>query len=327
MPFRIRVTLIILAALAGAVLVLPLVWPVPALENVAPAKDVAPSDATWIDVGPLELYAKIEGPATPSEGAGVAFLHGFGSNLVSFAVVQDALSERTRTVAWDRPGFGLTERALDWDGPNPYAPDAQIEHVIAALDAAGIDRAVLVGHSAGGPIAMEAALRYPERVAGLILIAPAVYRGGGAPAWSRWALYTPQMERIGPLLMRQLGGEPGEGLLRSAYADPDRLRPEVLDAYRRATRVEGWDRGLWELVKASREPDIVARLNALTLPTLVVTGLQDAIVPPEQTQRLASELPNARLTELDDCGHVPQEECSEPLLAAIDAWWAATLAP
>ena len=53
---------------------------------------------------------------------------------------------------------------------------------IEAMDAAGIERAVLMGHSAGGPIAMEAALAHPDRVAGLILIGPAVYRGGGAPA-------------------------------------------------------------------------------------------------------------------------------------------------
>jgi pimeloyl-ACP methyl ester carboxylesterase len=326
MPFRIRVSLIVLAALAAALLLLPLVWPVPPLQDVAPARDVAADDATWIDAGALELHARITGPAGDGDGVGVAFLHGFGSNLESFARLQEVLARRGPTVAWDRPAFGLSERPLTWSGDNPYGPEAQVEHVLTALDAAGIERAVLVGHSAGGAIAIQAALAHPDRVAGLVLIAPAVYRGGGAPAWSRWALHTPQLERIGPLLMRQVGGEPGENLLRSSYADPERLRPEVLEAYRRATRVENWDRGLWELVKASREPDLADRLSDLGLPSLVVTGRQDTIVPPEQTVRLAGELPDARLVEIDDCGHVPQEECPDPLIAAVEAWWSERLA-
>jgi Predicted hydrolases or acyltransferases (alpha/beta hydrolase superfamily) len=121
---------------------------------------------------------------------------------------------------------------------NPYAPETQVAHVVAAIDAAGLESAVLVGHSAGGPIALEASLAYPKRVVGLILIGPAVYRGGGAPSWSRGLLHTPQLERISPLLMRQLGGAPGESLLRSSYAEPERLDPDLLEAYRRTTTVD-----------------------------------------------------------------------------------------
>lgn len=326
MPFRIRVTLILAAVLAAALLVLPLGWPVPALEGTRPAREVAGPDATWIDAGALALHARTAGPSD-AEPPGVAFLHGFGSSLASFGALQDALAEERRTVAWDRPGFGLTERVVDgWDR-NPYAPEAQVAHVLLALDAAGIDRAVLVGHSAGGAIALQATLAHPDRVAGLVLIGPAVFSGGGAPAWSRWALRTPQLERIGPALMRRLGGETGVGLLRSAYADPGRLRPEVLAAYRRATSVDDWDRALWELVKASRAPALGDRLAEVDVPVLVITGAEDAIVPSEQSRRLAEALPRARLVEVPDCGHVPQEECAPETLAALRGWWNEALDP
>lgn len=325
MPFRIRVTLIVLASLFGAVLLLPLLWPVPPLEGTVPARSLASGEAAWIAVGATELHARIAGPVSAGS-VGVAFVHGFGSTLESFAALQARISQTRRTVSWDRPGFGLTPRTLDWSGGNPYGLDAQVGQAISALDQAGIDRAVLVGHSAGGAIALRVALAHPDRVAGLVLIAPTVYRQGGSPGWSNWLLRTPQLERIGPLLMRQLGGEPGEGLLRSAYADPDRLRPEVLEAYRRSTRADDWDRGLWEVVKANREPGVAERLDEVGVPVLVVLGVEDAIVPPEQTSRVAERLPDAELLEVDGCGHVPQEECPEPLLRRIDTWWSARIA-
>jgi len=324
MPFRIRISLAILAFFAALLLVAPLVWPIPPLEGTRPAREVAGPAASYIEVPDVSLHARFLSPGTETgDPVGVVFLHGFGSNVESFLEMQRALASEHPTVAYDRPAFGLTERVLRWDGENPYAPSTQVAHAVVAMDAAGIERAILVGHSAGGPIVMEAALAYPDRIAGLVLIGPAVYRGGGAPEWSRFLLSTPQLERIGPLLMRQLGGEPGESFLRSAYADPDRLDPAILAAYRQATEVDDWDRALWELVKASEEPTVAARLNELRLPILVITGDSDVIVPTEESVRLAGELPNARLLQLEDCGHVPQEECVTPLLEGLADWWSA----
>lgn len=320
MPFRIRVSLILIGIALAAVLLLPLVWPVPPLEGTRPARELAGPEATWIDVGPLSLHARIVGPEDAAP-VGAAFLHGFGSSLVSFGPLQDALATERRTVAWDRPGFGLTERVVADDAP--YAPEAQVRHVAEALDAAGVARAVLIGHSAGGAIALRVAVEHPERVAGLVLIGPAVYEGGGPPVGTRWLLRTPQFERIGPLLMRRLGGEGGEGLLRAAYADPERLRPEVLAAYRRATEVDDWDRALWASVRASRAPALEDRLSEVEMPVLVVTGAEDRVVPPESSRRLAEALPDAELVVLEGCGHVPQEECADAVVREVRAWWEA----
>lgn len=326
MPFRLRVTQIILLTLLAAPLLLPLVWPVPPLEGTQSHRELAGPDATFVTWQDVELHARIAGgdsAATDEAPAslGAAFVHGFGSNLVSFRDVQDRLADAgVRSVAWDRPAFGLTERVTQWRGLNPYAAQAQVDQTVRMLDAAGLDNAVLVGHSAGAPIAINTALAHPDRVAALVLIGPAVYTGGGTPGWLRPLLFTPQMERIGPLLMRQLAGTPGRSLVESGYADPDKVTPEVLAAYEQATQVDGWDEALWALVQASETPNVEGALASLELPVLVIAGREDALVPFEDAERVAAALPNAGLVALDACGHVPQEECADATADALEAF-------
>lgn len=322
MPFRLRVTQVILLTLLAAVVFLPLVWPVPPLEDVRTHRDLAGPSATFVEWQGTELHARFAGPDMPAgDGLGAAFVHGFGSNLVSFQALQDRLAEGgVRSVAWDRPAFGLTERTTEWVGLNPYTPEAQVDQTVRMLDAAGIDTAVLVAHSAGAPVAISVARSHPDRVAGLVLIGPAVYTGGGTPGWLRPLLFTPQMERIGPLLMRQLAGAPGRSLVESGYADPANLQPDVLEAYEQATQVKGWDEALWKLVQASRPPQVDGLTGDLDLPVLVIAGREDALVPFEDAERLAAELPNAGLVAFNACGHVPQEECADETAAAVEAF-------
>lgn len=325
MPFRIRITIIVLGLLAAAVLLLPLLWPVPPIEGTLAAEGLMDADAVLIPAGEVRLHATVRMPPGGGDGAappaeGFVFLHGFGSNVRSFTSLLDALATRRPAVAYDRPGFGLTDRPLGGWQRNPYGPEAQVDHVVAVLDHLGLERAVLVGNSAGGAIALRTALERPDRVAGLVLIAPAVYRAGGAPAATRWLLHTPQLERLGPLFMRQLAGDPGENFLRAAYADPERLSPEVLEAYRQATTVHDWDRALWEVTQAAREPDLEGNLNEVGVPSLVLSGDADEIVPADLSRRVAEALPSSRYVTLEGCGHLPQEECPSAVLTAVADW-------
>lgn len=340
MPFRIKVSLWILAFLVAAVVIGPLVVPVFPLEGLRPAREVAWPTSAWVAVDGLQVHVEAvadgveltaaEGDllAAPAGAPDAAFLllHGFGANTRSWAATLPWLSDGAVAVAFDRPAFGLTDRPLGpWlGGENPYGPAAQVATAIGVLDALGLGRAVLVGHSAGGTIAVQTALEHPDRVAGLVLVGAAVYAGGGAPAWSRPLLRTPQFERIGPLVVRQLGGRQGEDFLRASWADPTRIGDATWEAYRRPLQVLDWDRALWELVKASREPDLVPFLGAVRVPVLVVTGAQDAIVPAEQSRDLARDLTGvpggATLVELEGCGHLPHEECPERFREAVEAW-------
>jgi pimeloyl-ACP methyl ester carboxylesterase len=85
-------------------------------------------------------------------------------------------------------------------------------------------------------------------------------------------------------------------------------------------RAEDWDRALWELTAASHPLGLEDRLDEIGVPVLVITGDDDRIVPTEQSVRLASELPDAKLVVIPDCGHVPHEECPEAFLKAVRAF-------
>ena len=76
------------------------------------------------------------------------------------------------------------------------------------------------------------------------------------------------------------------------------------------------DRALWEFTLAGRNLKLGERVKDLRLPTLVITGDDDRIVPTQQSIRFAGELSDTRLVVIPNCGHVPQEECPEPFLKA-----------
>ncbi len=224
-------------------------------------------------------------------------------------------------IAYDRPAFGLTERPLTWEGENPYSTAAQPRIALGLLEHLGKERAILVGNSAGGTLALHMALQYPESVEALILISPAVYTGGGAPGFVRPLLQTPQLRRIGPLLVRSFLGQ-GASLLDSAWHDPSKITPEMQAGYTRPLRAENWDKALWEMTLATDYPEIVSRLGELQLPVLIITGDDDRIVPTADSVRLANEIPGAELVVIPNSGHVAHEETPEAVMAAIDEFLA-----
>jgi len=309
-----RIVLIALAALLVLLLVGPFLVPLPPLENTVPPQELADPDSHFVQVDDLQVHCKASGEGQPA----LLLLHGFGASVFSWREVLEPLAEQHTVVAFDRPAFGLTERPMpgEWEGRSPYSPEAQVDLTVALMDELGLERAVLVGNSAGGMIAVLTALRNPGRVEALVLVDAAIYSGGGAPGWIRPLLRTPQMRHLGPLLARSIATQ-GDDFIRSAWHDPNRITPEVLAGYREPLRAKNWDRALWQLTVSSGAPDLAGRLGEVTMPVLVITGDDDRIVPAEQSVRLAEELPQAELAVIPDCGHLPQEECPELFLQAV----------
>lgn len=305
-----------LALLLVALLVGPFLIPVPPLEDTVPPEQLAEPDSRFVEVEGVEIHYKQTGTGDPV----FLLLHGFGASTFSWREVMAPLAELGTVIAFDRPAFGLTERPMrntdDWPGYNPYSYASQPRLTVGLMDALGVETAILVGNSAGGTVAMLTTLAHPDRVEALILVDAAVYVGGGSPAFLQPLFNTPQLRHLGPLIARRIR-DWGVDFGRSAWHDPDRIPPEFWEGYTRPLQTDNWDRALWELTASAERPDLPSRLNELTLPTLVITGDDDRIVPTEQSVRLAGELPNAELVVLEACGHVPQEECPGPWLDAV----------
>lgn len=307
-------TLLITAAVTLLLLLAgPFLIPVPPLENTVPPQTLADPDSQFIEVNGVTVHYKIKGEGEPT----LILLHGFGASTYSWREVLTPLSQYGTVIAYDRPAFGLTERPTSWEeGENPYSGNNQVEILVGLMDRLQIKKAILIGNSAGGTISLNAALTYPERVEGLILVDAAAYQGGGSPAWVRPLLQTPQLDHLGPLIARRISIR-GEEFIKSAWSDPSLITPEIFAGYRKPLQAENWDIALWELTKASSSSNLEDRIPEINLPALVISGADDSIVPLALSLRLSDELPNARLAVFQDCGHLPQEECPALFMNAV----------
>lgn len=299
---------LLLAGLLACVLIVPLLISPPPLGATPDPADLADSESQFLTVDGVDVHLKQWGTGKPA----LVLLHGTGLSVYSWRHVSAALAEQGRVVAFDLPGFGLTERPSppDWPDYNPYSRAGRVTLTRNLLDELEIEEAVFVGNSAGGTLAVALALTHPERTAGVVLVDAAVYGGGGTPQAVRPLLRTPHLQRWGPYLLRRANPW-GEPLLRRSWYNSQALPEAVVEAYERRLQVGAWDEALWQLTLASRPLDEATweRLPQITVPALVITGEEDVLVPPAQSRRLAEALPNAEFVALPDCGHLPQEEC------------------
>lgn len=251
----------------------------------------------------------------------VLLLHGFGSSTYSWEKVAPQIAAMGTVVSYDRPGFGLTERLLepDWPGFDPYDPQEQAGFVIALMQALGYEQAILVGNSAGGAVALDTALRYPDAVQALVLVSPAMDSPGQRSPFVQWLLSTPQARRVGPRLMRLLVPRLQQAV-PLAWHDRSLVTPDVIAAYRAPLLVTNWDAGLWYVTAASHTLELWSRVAGIAVPTLILHGDDDRLIPPEASRRLAELNTRMTLVPLADLGHVPQEEAPDRFLDIVLPW-------
>jgi len=241
-------------------------------------------------------------------------LHGTSASLHTWDGWVEVLAPERRVVRVDLPGFGLTGPAPDGD----YRIERYVEFVTALLDTLGIERCVLAGNSFGGWVAWETALAEPARVGALILVDAAGY-----PLESQSVPIGFRIARI-PLLNRLMEVTRPRGViessLRNTYGDPARVTPALVDRYYELTLREGNRAALAKRFAAGRHSGRTARLAELQVPTLILWGGRDRLIPPAYGERFRSDIAGSRLVVFPALGHVPHEEDPTATAAAARAF-------
>ena len=249
----------------------------------------------------------------------LVFLHGASANL-NDARTQMAplLGDRYNLVFLDRPGHGWSARG----GRHAASPVHQAGIVTGLLDALTIDRAFMIGHSWGASLATTIALDHPDRVSGLVLLAPATHPWPGGVLWYYklaarpyigWlftrTIVTPIAEFWMPFALRCVfapGREPAD------YIDRTQTRMVLRPRQFRANAQDIAD------LNAHAE-DYSPRFPEINVPTAVVTGTSDTVVSPTiHAEALHRDIGPSNLVVLDAAGHMPHYTHSDAVVAAID---------
>jgi len=227
----------------------------------------------------------------------VLLLHGQPGGARDWDRVIAALGGRAQTIAIDRPGWDERGGGLDLAGNAAAA--------VAALDDAGVGRTTIVGHSFGAAVAAWLGASRPERVARLVLLAPAA--NTASLQWiDRW-LAAPI---LGPLLSGVAVGGPGVALalppVRRSLASRLQVDAAYLQAVGRALRRPSATRTFLVEQRAvvSQLPALEARLPEISAPTTIVIGSADRIVPPFSAKLLAGQIRGAALVPIRGAGHL-----------------------
>lgn len=298
---------IFLLLVLGAILFVPFLIPVDTsgtLTKEQAAQSLWGEQSKFVELAGHEVHYVEAGD--PGSERLIVLLHGFGASAFSYKNNLEILGEVGHVIAYDRAAFGFTERPTDWE-TNPYGTPGQLQVLDELVELFGQDKAVyIVGHSAGGSIAASYAVENQEKLAGLVLFAPAVLSGGGGPSGINWIYDIPQLDHLGPLLVSTIATS-GLDILYASYFDESAVTQETLNGYTAPLEVIGWERAFWEFNKAPRDRTVGERLTEITIPTLVITGDTDEVVATEDSRQVA-EIMRAELVIIPQTGHLPNEE-------------------
>ncbi len=254
-----------------------------------------------VDVDGLDIAVHDAGVGSQS----ILAIHGFGSDgLSSYETVAAPLREAGfRIVAPDLPGFGLSRRPSPELGMSPYSLSFFAKHVAAVVDAANLSTCVVAGHSMGAKIALTLALDYPEKVEKLILINPGGFSGRERllPLFGHLGVW---YKVLASSRGRRLGRAVGLGAFLSSKRTIDQVRD-----FRHAHRAMDL-----------RHSRTLARLNELRVPTLLLWGVNDRLLPRTVPGRVARRLPQTAVHFVGSAGHAPMVAQPDVVAAAIKAF-------
>lgn len=247
------------------------------------------------------------------DGAPILLIHGLGYDRRGWGPAQGLLAGGLRVLTFDNRGVGESDRP-----PGPYSIALMAADALAVLDDAGVGRAHLVGTSLGGMVAQELALSSPERVETLVLASTTPGGDEGFP-----------MPERSVELFSAFADDPSDGNLRrivenSLSARTVATRPELVDEIFRyrlenPPALDGW----LAQAAAGRSFSSLSALAGLSMPTLIIHGMDDNVVDHRNAELLARAIPGSQLLLLRDAGHLcfweEPGEFADTVRAFVDA--------
>lgn len=289
--------------LSCAVVLAGVIALVRALRQPVPARQLS-DYGDFVDVDGLAIHVWQRGDRA-GVGTPIILVHGFGASNWGWRHTIGPLSAHRWVLAPDLPGFGLSDKPVGFD----YSLSGYARFIVDLMDAMGIGEAVLVGNSMGGGVAVKAAYLFPERIRRLVLIDSLGYYRRSFQLYRFLGLPI-----VGNLVMGMAGPRSIGLLLRArVYHDPSRLDDRTAHRFAIAYGTEnGRSAPIWVYRGLAPSPTIGRdEIGAVRVPTLVIWGENDKILPAAHAARFGADIDGSITVVLPETGHVPHEERPE----------------
>ena len=267
------------------------------------------STSAFVDVMNMSVHFRDEG--NKNDSVPLVLIHGTGASLHTWEKSVHLLKDSFRIITMDLPAYGLT-------GPNPeriYTQAFYVQFIHEFLTSIKVDRCIIGGNSLGGAIAWNYTSVYPSKVKKLILIDAAGY-----PMVSESKPIAFTLAQI-PVLKHLLNYVTprflAEKSVMNVYDDPSKVTDTLVDRYFELFLREGNRQAFVDRMVFSEYPEYLEKIRSIKVPTLILWGENEKLIPIENALKFQADLPNDTLIILDKTGHVPMEETPERTVAAI----------
>ena len=265
----------------------------------------------------VSLHKEVYGAGDP-----ILCLHGLGANTYSWRNFITPFSRNNQLILVDFKGCGKSPKPRD----TRYSIEDKADEIYNLILEEDLRNLTLVGNSLGGAIALLVAIRLgkqrSDRLSKLILIDSAGDKSSLPPHLNLLRSFTGR-----PMIYLSPGKLAARLTLRMCYYNRTKITKEQIEAYAKPLASLG---GRHALLQTARQcipanvDELIAAISTITIPTLILWGREDKVIPLRVGHLLHQLLPNSTLEVIEECGHIPQEEKPEETLALVSRFLAPT---
>ncbi|MER2057393.1 MAG: alpha/beta hydrolase [Niallia sp.] len=260
---------------------------------------------TYLKVAGINLYCEYRLNDKPP----ILLIHGFASSTYTFRRIIPFLEKQYSVIAVDLPGFGKSEKSTSFI----YSFENYAKLMIECIHHFGYSNTHIVAHSMGGQIALHMALMAPEKVNKLVLLGSSGYLKRS----KKLLILTSYLPYFDKLVHYYIRRKDVKHHLRNVFFDHTLIHDELIQEFGKPLSEKGFYKALIRLLR-HREGDLLPQqLQDIHVPTLLIWGEEDRVVPVEVGKRLVSDLPDAQLITYENTGHLITEERPEYVIKNI----------